>query len=104
MAKLSNDRLPTAFRLTRWLGSLVVPAARSVTLIGAVMLAGSRISYSPPVAPASSATMMVPHGVRLTGSHDDRPVMIVVALDSGGPNRSTRWTAGFVVSSSQTKR
>src|SRR4051812_39504282 len=104
MAKLSNDRLPTAFRLTRWFGSVVVPARRSMTLIGAAMLTGSRISYSPPVAPASSATMMVPHGVRLTGSHDERPVTIVVAFDAAGFDRSTRCTAGFEVSSSQTNK
>src|SRR4051794_16062133 len=72
--------------------------------MGAVILTGSRISYRPPVAPASSATMMVPHGVRLTGSHDERPVTIVVAFDAGGCDRSTRCTAGFDVSSSHTNK
>src|SRR3954468_20937329 len=104
MAKLSNDRLPTAFRLTRWFGSVVVPARRSITLIGVVMLTGSRISYRPPVAPASSATMIVPHGVRRTGSHDERPVTIVVALLFAGLDKSTPCTAGIDVSSSHTNR
>jgi hypothetical protein len=48
--------------------------------------------------------MIVPHGVRLTGSQDTRPVTMVVAFDPAGLDKSTRWTAGFVVSSSQTKR
>src|SRR4029079_19835716 len=45
-----------------------------------------------------------PHGVRRTGSHDDRPVTIVVGLASAGLERSTRCTAGTLVSSSQTNR
>src|SRR4051812_42518353 len=48
--------------------------------------------------------MMVPHGVRRTGSHEDRPVTMVVALEPGGWDRSTRWTEGVEVSSSQTNR
>src|SRR3954454_15442829 len=48
--------------------------------------------------------MMEPHGVRRTGSHEDRPVTMVVAFEPGGWDRSTRWTAGVEVSSSQTNR
>ncbi len=48
--------------------------------------------------------MIVPHGVRRTGSHDERPVTIVVAFDAAGFDRSTRCTAGFEVSSSQTNK
>src|SRR5689334_11604764 len=48
--------------------------------------------------------MSVPHGVRRTGSQELRPVTIVVAFELGGSDRSTRCTAGFDVSSSQTNR
>src|SRR5216110_2879795 len=72
--------------------------------MGVLMLSGSRISYKPPVAPASSATTIVPHGVRRTGSQEARPVTIVVALLPAGFERSTRCTAGTEVSSSQTNR
>ena len=90
IAKLSNDNAPTAFRLTRWFMSLLAPVARFVTLIAVVMETGPRISYRPPSVPCYSATMIVPHGVRRTGSHDSRPVTMVVAFDAAGCDRSTR--------------
>src|ERR1700752_3793485 len=101
IAKLSNDRLPTARRLTTWIGSLVTPVTLSTTT-GPLICTGSINSYKPPAWPFSLATMIVPHGVRRTGSHELKPVMMVVALLAGGPERSTRWTAGFDVSSSHT--
>ena len=61
-------------------GSLVVPVARFADVDR--RRDADRIDdfVEAAVAPASSATMMVPHGVRRTGSQEERPVTIVVAL------------------------
>src|SRR5262245_10857819 len=48
--------------------------------------------------------MMLPQGVRRTGSHVLSPVTIVVAFAFAGFERSIRCTAGFDDSSSQTYR
>ena len=67
-----------------------MPVARLVTLIGALMCTGS-INL---VEAAGGAGFLGDDdrapGVRRTGSHDDRPVTMVVVLDAGGPERSTR--------------
>src|SRR5262245_47380087 len=75
-----------------------------MTLMGELMWAGSISSYRPPVAPASSAAMIVPHGVRRTGSQEIKPVTTVVVLLPTGLDRSIRCTAGTEVSSSHTNK
>src|SRR6266851_633011 len=97
----SNEVRPTAGLTARFMAPTPpekVPAVRLKRT--PVVCSGSMISMSQPVLPFSSPTMMVPHGVRLEGSHEMVPVRIVSTVPS---SRRTRWTPGWAAPSSLQK-